>query len=176
VTIELKRLDLANRKWAIVSSIDVADCRHEVPTSSGHYLWISNGSISELPETEPKVLYVGQSSNLKGRLTDYCGYSYKREDPVLRALFERVIAPELPPDVLKAVVVDRKSPAKAQEWIRHQVTFGWSQWDDPGRGKEENRLKKVLQPEFNGSAGWTSFGALSPEQRSVVSAVQELDI
>ncbi len=157
MTIELKRLDLANRKWSIVSSIDVADCRHEVPTSSGHYLWISNGSISGLPLAEPKVLYVGESSNLSGRLVGYCGYSYKREDSVLRALFERVIAPELSPDVLKAVVVDRKSPALAQDWIRKQVTFAWSLWDGPGRRKEENRLKKIFQPEFNAAAGWTSF-------------------
>ena len=157
MTIEPKRLELANRKWEITSSVDVADGSLEVRAVPGHYLWISNDSISELPKTEPRVLYVGQSSNLNGRLTGYCGYSYRREDPVLRALFERVIAPELPPDVLKNVVVDRKSPAKAQEWIRHQVTFAWSQWDGPGRGKEENRLKKVLQPEFNGSAGWTSF-------------------
>ena len=79
-----------------------------------------------------------------------------------------MIAPELSPDVLKAVVVDRKSPAKAQEWIRHQVTFAWSQWDDAGRGKEENRLKKVLQPEFNASAGWTAFGLLSSDSGDVV--------
>jgi hypothetical protein len=157
MTIEPKQLGLANRKWDIASSVDVANDPLEVRAAPGHYLWILNDSISKHPKTEPKVLYVGQSSNLNGRLTGYCGYSYKREDPVLRALFERVIAPELPPDVLKALVVDRKSPAKAQEWIRHQVTFAWSQWDDPGRGKEENRLKKVLQPEFNGSAGWTSF-------------------
>ncbi len=168
MTIELKRLELANRKWEIASSIDVADGSLEVPTSSGHYLWISNDSISKHPKTEPKVLYVGQSSNLNGRLTGYCGHSYKREDPVLRALFERVIAPELPPDVLKAVVVERKSPAKAQEWIRHQVTFAWSQWDGPGRGKEENRLKNVLQPEFNASAGWTAYGLLSPDSGDVV--------
>ncbi len=155
--IELKRLGLANRKWEIASSIDVADGSLEVRAVPGHYLWISNESISELPKNEPRVLYVGQSSNLNGRLTGYCGYSYRREDPVLRALFERVIAPELPPDVLKNVVVDRKSPATAQEWIRHQVSFAWSQWDGTGRGKEENRLKKFLQPEFNGLAGWTSF-------------------
>lgn len=157
MTTKLKRLDLANRKWDIASSIDVADGSLEVRAAPGHYLWISNDSISEHPKTEPKVLYVGQSSNLNGRLTGYCGYSYRREDPVLRALFERVIAPELPPDVLKDVVVDRKSPERAQEWIRQQVSFAWSKWDGPGRGKEENRLKKFLQPEFNVSAGWTSF-------------------
>jgi hypothetical protein len=48
------------------------------------------------------------------------------------------------------------------------VTFGWSQWDDPGRGKEENRLKNVLQPEFNASAGWTAYGLLSPDSGDVV--------
>lgn len=176
MTIENELFEQTDRRWYIASSADVTNDSTAVPAAPGHYLWISNDSISELPETEPKVLYVGQSSNLNGRLTDYCGYSYRREDPVLRALFERVIAPELPPDVLKVLVVERKAPATAQEWIRHQVTFAWSQWDCPGRGKEENRLKKVLQPEFNASAGWTSFGALSPEHRSVVSAVQELNI
>jgi len=71
VTIEPKRLELANRKWEITSSVDVADGSLEVRAVPGHYLWISNDLISELPKTEPRVLYVGQSSNLNGRLTGY---------------------------------------------------------------------------------------------------------
>ena len=160
-------IDLGGDLWQIADPSDTQDEDHSaVPRVPGHYLWLRRnpgerlhvgaGNLWKGP-AEQMVLYVGRTKDLRDRLHRYSSIHYKREDPVLHALFDRVVAPKLSDKDLRLIVCGRLAPTLAQMWIRDHVVFGWMPWEGPGLHGRESALRVALRPVFNSDGRWTRY-------------------
>ena len=156
---ESTSVDLGGFAWTLADPYDTQAVDDlQVPPSRGIYLWLRRARPGMGPGATEDVLYVGRSKNLRERLHLYSAVTYKKEEPVLRAVFDRVIAPHLGPEQLKRAVVDRTAPGLAQMWVRDHVVFAWMLWDQSGIGSLENQLRGTLRPWFNGiDKQWTKY-------------------
>jgi hypothetical protein len=104
------------------------------------------------------LLYAGKVSDLRKRLHGYSLVTYTREDPVLRALFDRVVAPGLSDRDPREVIESRRSPGLAQMWVRDHVWFAWQECEKDGHSARERTLIAQLQPQFDApGSGWTRY-------------------
>lgn len=111
-----------------------------------------------------RVLYVGRAKNIGYRLWQYSesAKQYRKEDAVIRSVSDRIVAPALSDEDLRAAVESRTSSDLAQMWVRDHVVFAWQPWEQGHRvltrQGRESQLKRELDPTLNwiGSA-WTQY-------------------
>lgn len=154
-----ERLHLAGFDWTLADPFDTQDKAHDgLPSEPGLYLWLQRSEPG--PDTRPtrRVLYAGKSKNLRARLHGYSATKYAREDPVLRALFDRVLAPRLSDRDLRMVIEGRLAPGLTQMWIRDHVYFAWTTLPYEETARAELRVINECSPTFNPTGGgWTSY-------------------
>jgi hypothetical protein len=152
-------LDLGGQTWRLADPFLTQEPTFDgVPATSGLYLWLKRDRPGPDGRATDCVLYAGRSSDLRRRLRGYSSLRYRREDPVLRALFDRIIAPRLSDGDLRAVVEQRRVPGLTQMWVRDQVVFAWLPAEKAGLSALEKRVIADLRPQFNPiGAGWTRY-------------------
>jgi len=163
------RIQLGGMDWVLADPFDTQERDFtDVPDEAGLYLWLRRATPGMNPGATDDVLYVGKSKNLRDRLHRYSAIKYSREEPVLRALFDRVIAPRLECEQLRQVIVERTAPGLAQMWVRDHVVFGWTRWDESNLSTTENQLRSELRPWFNGiEKKWTRYNSTGHEHHDL---------
>jgi hypothetical protein len=167
------RTELGGFTWTLADPFDTQERDFtDVPDKIGLYLWLRRATPGMNPGATDDVLYVGKSKRLRDRLHRYSATKFSREEPVLRALFDRVIAPCLDPEQLRQLIVERKAPGIAQMWVRDHVVFAWTLWDQPKLGTVENQLRSELRPWFNGmDAKWTKYNSTTDADQSLTRSI-----
>ncbi len=162
--------EIAGETWRLADSCDTRDPETmPIPDeTAGVYLWLQRAEPGPGGRATDRVLYVGQSKNIANRLLQYTedAKPYRKEDAVIRSVFDRIIAPTLREqgrgDAVVDAVIDRTSSDLAQMWVRDHVVFAWQPWEKGYRGLtrhgREKELKLELEPMLNwtGSA-WTQY-------------------
>lgn len=153
------RIDFGGYDWTLADPFETQDRDHDsVPDSSGLYLWLQRDEPGPGGRPIRRVLYAGKTGNLRSRLHGYSSIKYGREDPVLRALFDRVIAPGLSDRDLRMVIQGRLAPGVAQMWVRDHVWFAWVVMPREVTSAAERQLIADCTPLFNpAGAGWARY-------------------
>lgn len=152
-------IEIASSRWWLVDPFATQDRGFTgVPAAPGLYLWLCRDRPGPDGVATERVLYAGKASDLRKRLHGYSSVTYPREDPVLRALFDRVVAPGLSDRDLRDVVESRRAPGLAQMWIRDHVWFAWQEREKESLSAGERELIAELRPQFNApGSGWTRY-------------------
>lgn len=164
--------------WRLADPFDTQSKAHDaVPASPGAFLWLRRAD-SPHGRATGDVLFVGTSRDLRRRLFQLSSSEgATTSDATLQRLFDVVVAPAVAPDVLRDLIIERKSMSIAQMWIRDHTVFafaehgsfyeGWEAADGSGVGAQTGRatlgqidteLVRRLRPWFNMDPKWVGVG------------------
>ena len=162
-------VDIGGYAWSLADPFQTQEPSHlGVPAEAGLYLWLQREQPGPDGAATRRVLYAGKTSNLRTRLHGYSGTKYGREDPVLRALFDRVIAPGLADRDLRMVVEGRLAPGLTQMWVRDHVWFAWVVLPPDEVASAERLLIAECTPVFNpAGGGWTRYESTGHEMHDL---------
>lgn len=175
--------------WQFADPFDTQtkDCK-VVPKEPGAFLWMRRREPGPYAARTDDVLFVGTSRNLRSRLYSLSSIT-AGPDTTLQRVFDVIIAPAVRADLLKQIIVERKSLPIAQMWIRDHVVFGFAPlqaflpYFDPESfefnpiGPPPNptaalthiahTLVNILQPWLNTNPTWTALGDTSHEDHDI---------